>query len=68
MSVEKKNIFLRDTNTSIPYISRSIPGGKNYPQRENSKAHATFIERKLNECYERSAELTYNDYPDEYDA
>ncbi|WP_242975785.1 hypothetical protein [Desulfosporosinus sp. FKB] len=55
MSVEKKNIFLHDTNTSISYVSRSTPVEKKYPQRENSKAHAMFIERKLNECYERSA-------------
>jgi hypothetical protein len=55
LSVEKKNIFLNNTNTSIPYVSRPTPVGKNYPQRDNSKAHATFIERKLNECYERSA-------------
>jgi len=46
---------LHDTNTSIPYVSRSTRVEKNYPQRENSKAHATFTERKLNECYERSA-------------
>lgn len=54
MSVEKKNLFLSDTNTAIPYVSRSMPIGKNYPQRDNSKSHAAFIERKLNECYERS--------------
>lgn len=54
MSVEKKNIFLNDTNTSIPYVSRSMPIGKNFPRRDNSKLHAKFIERKLNECYERS--------------
>lgn len=55
MPVEKKNIFLNKTNTSIPYVSRSTPIEKNYPNRQNSKAHAKFIERKLNECYERSA-------------
>ncbi|HHX12256.1 MAG TPA: S8 family peptidase [Clostridiales bacterium] len=54
MSVEKKNIFLSDTNTAIPYVSRSMPIGKNYPQRDNSKSHAAFIGRKLSECYERS--------------
>ncbi len=54
MSVEKKNIFLNDTNKSIPYVSRSMLIGKNFPLRDNSKLHAQFIGRKLNECYERS--------------
>lgn len=45
---------MNNTKTSIPYVSRQVPVGKNYPQRDNSKAHATFIERRLKECYERS--------------
>lgn len=51
----KQNIFLKDTKTSMPYVSRQAPFEKNYPDRKDIKAHATFIERKLNECYERSA-------------
>ena len=54
MSVEKKNIFLKDTNTSFPYRSRSIPIGKNFPQRDNHKQHAKLIESKLIECYKGS--------------
>lgn len=55
MAVEKKNIFLKNTEASFSYGSRPTPVGKNYPVRNNSKAHAKFIEKKLNECYERSA-------------
>lgn len=54
MSIEKKNLFLSDTNISIPYVSRQGRAEKNYPQRD-SGAHAAFIKRKLNECYERSS-------------
>ncbi len=53
MSVEKKNIFLDGTKTSIPYVG-SGNGPKNFPPRDDHKAHAKRIERKLKECYERS--------------
>lgn len=55
MPVEKKNIFLSNTNTNIPYASRQTPVGKNYPKRSDISSHATLIKRKLKECYERSA-------------
>ena len=55
MAVEKKNIFLKDTNTTMPYVSRSMMGSKNFPQRENGRSHALFIGRKLQQCYERSS-------------
>ncbi|MCH3959360.1 MAG: S8 family peptidase [Selenomonas sp.] len=54
MSVEKKNIFLSNTNKSLPYSSGSKPVKKNYPERNNNKTHAAFIQKRLNECYERS--------------
>ncbi|MBS7528833.1 S8 family peptidase [Fusibacter paucivorans] len=54
MAVEKKNIFLVDTNTSIPYVSRSMVVGKNFPKRENGRSHASYIAKKLELCYEKS--------------
>jgi hypothetical protein len=54
VSVEKKNIFLDGTKISLPYVG-SGNGKKNFPERDDHKAHAKFIERKLKECYERSA-------------
>ena len=54
MPIEKKNVFLHGTKKSLPYSSGSNPVTTNYPRREDIKAHATLIERKLKECYERS--------------
>ncbi|MGF6991347.1 hypothetical protein M2150_002622 [Lachnospiraceae bacterium PM6-15] len=54
MTVEKRNIFLNNTNVSIPYVSRSAVIGANYPKRDNTKAHGAFIARSLKACYERS--------------
>ena len=56
MSVNKKNIFLKNTITSEQYVSRSAPINKRYPKRENISAHAKFIKRKLRECYEYTNE------------
>lgn len=53
MAVGKKNIFLYDTISSLPYVSRSMPGGSNFPKRDNPFTHAAFISRKLQECREQ---------------
>jgi len=53
MAVEKKNIFLKNTIESMPYKSLSRRIGTNYPTRQVD-VHAMIIERKLNECYEKS--------------
>lgn len=55
MSVDKKNIFLKKTNTSIQYSSRSFPVDAKFPSRQNKNSHAEFVARKLNECYERTS-------------
>lgn len=49
-----KNIFLQNTITSLPYVSRSTPFELGYPRRSNPGAHAAFISRKLQECKEQS--------------
>jgi hypothetical protein len=54
LKIEKKNIFLRNTLDSLPYVSRSTPFETNYPKRSNPSAHAAFISRKLQECREQS--------------
>lgn len=54
MAVERKNLFLHGTKDSKPYSSRPNPVKRNFPHRENHKVHATYLERKLKECFERS--------------
>ncbi len=54
MPVEKSNIFLSNTNTSMPYVSSPKPIKKDFPQRDKS-SHAKFIGKRLSACYERSA-------------
>lgn len=54
MAVEKKNIFLRNTISSLPYVSRSTPFDRKFPKRENPIDHATLISQKLQECREQS--------------
>ncbi|ELO1550958.1 S8 family peptidase [Listeria monocytogenes] len=54
MTVDKRNIFLRNTETSLGYSGRSIPIKPNYPVRKDVNAHANFIQSKLNDSYERS--------------
>lgn len=49
-----KNIFLHETELSLPYVSKSTPFESNYPRRTNPHAHADFIRRKLQECREQS--------------
>lgn len=49
-----KNIFLRNTEIQLPYVSQGKPIKTNYPQRDNPSAHAAFISRKLQECREQS--------------
>jgi len=54
LEIEKKNIFLRNTMDSLPYVSRRTPFEVDYPKRSNPGAHAAFISRKLQECREQS--------------
>lgn len=56
MSVEKRNIFLKETQDTLPFVSKRGRSGTNFPVRANPGAHATFIIRKLSEC--RSQDLT----------
>lgn len=51
-----KNIFLQDTASPLPYVSRSGGGGPKYPVRADPDAHAKFIGRKLQES--RTQDLT----------
>lgn len=54
MIVDKRNIKLTNTVTSYKFSSDSSPVKINFPKRDDVIAHAKYIERKLNECYERS--------------
>lgn len=54
MSIKKRNIFLVNTDISIPFRSRTTRGTDNFPKRDNHKSHADFIEKKLLQCYETS--------------
>jgi subtilisin family serine protease len=54
LTVDKRNIFLRNTETALDYSGRSIPIKSNYPVRKDANAHANFIQSKLNDSYERS--------------
>ena len=54
VAVEKKNIFLRDTMDTLPYVSPRSNYEGNFPTRSNPGAHAAFISRKLQECREQS--------------
>lgn len=53
MPVEKRNIFLRETQDVLPYVSGSKRSGISFPKRDDPRAHASFISRKLNECRQR---------------
>lgn len=55
MTVDKKNLFLRNTETPLAYSSRPIPIEHNYPVRRDANAHANFIQSKFNDSYERSS-------------
>jgi hypothetical protein len=54
LAVDKKNLFLRNTETPLAYSSRPIPIEHNYPVRRDAHAHANFIQSKFNDSYERS--------------
>lgn len=56
MPVEKRNIFLRETQDTLPFVSRSQRGSTAFPKREDPRTHAAFIYRKLSEC--RQQDLT----------
>lgn len=53
MPVEKRNIFLRETQAALPYVSGSKRSGISFPKRDDPRAHASFISRKLHECRQR---------------
>lgn len=53
MAVEKKNIFLTETAITMPYGSTSMGGSSKFPGR-NVSFHASFIQKKLDECYNKS--------------
>lgn len=53
MPVEKRNIFLHETQDALPYVSGSKRGERAFPKRDNPRAHASFIYQKLAECRER---------------
>lgn len=50
MPVEKRNIFLHETQHALPYISKRKRSDASFPCRENPKAHAAFILQKLEAC------------------
>lgn len=45
-----KNIFLEETITPLPYVSKRGRSNAVYPTRNNPRAHADFISHKLEEC------------------
>lgn len=53
--VEKKNIFLVNTETPLDYSSRPGNGGTNFPSRSDGEKHAMFIQQKLKDIYQQSA-------------
>lgn len=53
MAVDKRNIFLKETIESMPYVSKPQMGGARFPHRE-VRNHAQTIQRKLQECYNNS--------------
>jgi len=56
VAIEKRNIFLRETQNALPYISGIKRSGVSFPKRDDPRAHASYISRKLNEC--RQQDLT----------
>ncbi len=54
MNIEKKNIFLSNTNQSLDYSSSSKRVDTKIPMRADVNRHANFISRKLAECYRQS--------------
>lgn len=50
MPVEKRNIFLHETQHALPYVSKRKRSDASFPCRENPKAHAAFILQKLEAC------------------
>jgi len=56
VAIEKRNIFLRETQNALPYVSGIKRSGVSFPKRDDPRAHASYISRKLNEC--RQQDLT----------
>lgn len=53
MAVDKRNIFLSDTVESMDFLGTARPIKSHYPRRD-VPSHADFVQKRLNECYERS--------------
>lgn len=47
MSVEKRNIFLHETQEVFSYVSGSGRAGIKFPKRTNQRAHADYIRQEL---------------------
>ncbi|MCT1903530.1 S8 family peptidase [Oceanobacillus sojae] len=56
MAVEKKNIFLQNTKNALEYSSPRRPIGTNFPVRPNVRTHGEFIQQRIKNSYERSAD------------
>ena len=50
MSVEKRNIFLHETQEVFSYVSGSGRAGIKFPKRTNQRAHADYIRQELDKC------------------
>lgn len=54
MTVDKRNLFLRNTETPLEYSGRQTPMERKFPVRKDANVHANFIQRKLTDSYQRS--------------
>lgn len=54
MAIEKKNIFLKNTNSTHNYKSPRKVVKSEFPRRPNIKSHGELIKNRLNYAYERS--------------
>ena len=50
MPVEKRNIFLHETQHALPYVSKRKSSDASFPCREVRKAHDAMILQKLEAC------------------
>lgn len=56
MTIEKRNIFLTQTNEALPYVSTKKRFQKKYPIRNDPSRHANYIMQKLSECQRQTLE------------